>query len=370
MTSQALYSEVDSERGRTVPWRGAVTRRPRPGWWRRGLGASCPPGTLRMPWGSCIRTAPTILTVEPSPAVPPSDAPAPAADASAFRPVAVENPGGGRIKDKSAPPPGEIVHVQGTGGRRIPLRRVTAQAWQALVAAARRDGIPAPVLLPTSGFRDPELQRKLWENAKIKYKSEEAARKWVAPPGHSPHQTGRAIDFYLGGQNSSANVAQLRTLPAYHWMVANARRFGFYPYEAEPWHWEYNPPAQSTASPGPDAPISGEVGETLEISPGPTDTVGLRRNIVSVAVREWERWNAHGRKTETDPSIRSTLADYWRRGAGVQVRESDLGSTSFQAGHPWSAAFISWVMRHAGAGSAFRYAPSHSTYIYAAKQDR
>jgi LAS superfamily LD-carboxypeptidase LdcB len=130
------------------------------------------------------------------------------------------------------------------GGRQFPLHRLAAQAWRALVAAARADGLREPLLLLTSGFRDPEHQRRLWEDALRKYGSAEEARKWVAPPGGSAHQTGRAIDFYLGGRNSSANVRQLRTLPAYHWLVANAARFGFYPYEREPWHWEYNPPAR------------------------------------------------------------------------------------------------------------------------------
>jgi LAS superfamily LD-carboxypeptidase LdcB len=78
-----------------------------------------------------------------------------------------------------------------------------------------------------------------------KYGSPSEARKWVAPPGGSAHQSGRAIDLYLGSSNDSRNVARLRRTPAYQWMVKNARRFGFYPYEREPWHWEYNPPSQA-----------------------------------------------------------------------------------------------------------------------------
>ena len=140
--------------------------------------------------------------------------------------------------------PADVVTVTGYGGKAIPLHRVAAAAWQALVRAARANGIADPVLLPVSGYRSPERQAQLWRDALQKYGSPEEARKWVAPPGSSAHQTGRAIDFYLGGQNGSGNVAQLRQLPAYHWMVANAVRFGFYPYEREPWHWEYNPPAR------------------------------------------------------------------------------------------------------------------------------
>jgi D-alanyl-D-alanine carboxypeptidase len=160
-----------------------------------------------------------------------------------FTPRAVESPGGGRVTKKTPPNRADLVNVQGVV-KPIPLHPLAAAAWKALVTAARADGIPHPLLLPTSGFRDPELQRRLWQNALKKYGSVREARKWTAPPGSSAHQSGRAIDFYLGGKNISAEVARLRRLPAYQWLVQNAVCFGFYPYEAEPWHWEYNPPGK------------------------------------------------------------------------------------------------------------------------------
>ena len=62
----------------------------------------------------------------------------------------------------------------------------------------------------------------------------------------SAHLTGLAIDLYLGaapgfGPDSShdANRLYISRGPAYRWMVANARRFGFVPYAFEPWHWEW-----------------------------------------------------------------------------------------------------------------------------------
>jgi len=162
-----------------------------------------------------------------------------------FTPVAVERPGGARIKDKRPPRPADIVYVPGVGGRRIPLHRLAAAAWRALVAEARIDGIAAPLLLPVSGFRSPEHQAELWRRALLKYGSADVAHRYVAPPGGSAHQSGRAIDFYLGGKNDSRNIAHLRTLPAYQWLLDHAEHYGFYPYTVEPWHWEYNPPASS-----------------------------------------------------------------------------------------------------------------------------
>ncbi len=162
--------------------------------------------------------------------------------ASAFRPTPVESPGGGRVRDKRDPAPSDIMRVHGKNGA-VPLHRLAAQAWAAMLCAARADGIAAPLLLIVSGYRSSRHQARLWAKARAKYGSPEEARKWVAPPGSSAHQSGRAVDLYLGTSNDSRNVAALRRTPAYLWLVANAQRFGFYPYEREPWHWEYNPPA-------------------------------------------------------------------------------------------------------------------------------
>jgi hypothetical protein len=48
---------------------------------------------------------------------------------------------------------------------------------------------------------------------------------------------------------------------------------------------------------------------------------------------------------------------YWLEGTstqGIDGRNHDW---------PWSAAFISWVMKEAGAGDRFRYSTQHSVYI-------
>lgn len=141
--------------------------------------------------------------------------------------------------------------------RPIRVHRLAADAHAAMVSAARADGLAAPLFLPTSGYRSYSEQVKLWEEAKKRYGSEAEARKWVAPPGGSPHHSGRALDLYLGTQNDSANVTKLRSMPAYTWIVANAARFGFYPYDREPWHWEYNPPAAPQHELWSDAELGG-----------------------------------------------------------------------------------------------------------------
>jgi len=158
-----------------------------------------------------------------------------------FVPVPVERPGGGRIEDKTPPDAADIVVVDGFQ-RTVPLHRLAAEGWAALAAAARTAGHDAPLFLPVSGYRTIEEQAWLWEGALAKYGDPAIACQWVARPGTSAHQSGRAIDLHLGDPIESEYAARMRERSAYRWLVANAATFGFYPYEIEPWHWEYNPP--------------------------------------------------------------------------------------------------------------------------------
>jgi len=189
------------------------------------------------------------------------------------------------------------------GSQNMRLDREALSAFQRLVDRARKDGIRSPYLKLKSGYRDYDRQAGLWRsrllpkfaklgcsNAQLpcianaidrtstalksvpiphgrntwvdRFVSElakagcsmscnprsavSALRKGTAPPGRSPHHTGRAVDLHVGGRLSTAaaNVKAQRNQDAYKWLVRNAVNFGFYPYNREPWHWEYNPPSQ------------------------------------------------------------------------------------------------------------------------------
>lgn len=78
-----------------------------------------------------------------------------------------------------------------------------------------------------SGHRTVDRQRELYEAALKKYGSESAARKWVAPPGRSQHNFGKAVD--LGYLSPRAKA----------WVHENASQFGLhFPMAHEPWHVE------------------------------------------------------------------------------------------------------------------------------------
>lgn len=115
-----------------------------------------------------------------------------------------------------------------------------------------------------------------------------------------------------------------------------------------------NPSGGSTPSiPQPYVPVQPSTG-----------TSALRSNIVRIAVKEWQRWG-NGTITECESRIRPVLEDYWQTGAGWVPSGSNWCSTT-----AWSAAFISWVMRKAGAGNAFKYSSRHTDYVGAAKLNR
>lgn len=95
-------------------------------------------------------------------------------------------------------------------------------ALAAMFAAA-----PDGYLTINSGFRSPELQAQLYQQALQRYGSEAEARRWVAPPGRSQHNHGRAVD--LGFANDEAR----------QWAHENAARFGLvFPLSNEAWHLE------------------------------------------------------------------------------------------------------------------------------------
>jgi hypothetical protein len=90
-----------------------------------------------------------------------------------------------------------------------------------------------------------------------------------------------------------------------------------------------------------------------------------------VALEQFHRWRPAGGPalTETSPSASPILREYYRVGVGRTVSDAQMRSRTYQAAHPWSAVFVSYVMHTAGAGSTFRSA-SHQTYIRAARRNR
>jgi D-alanyl-D-alanine carboxypeptidase len=82
----------------------------------------------------------------------------------------------------------------------------------------------------TSGWRSPEYQQQLLDEAVTEYGSEEEARRWVATPETSAHVSGDAVD--IGASDAAA------------WLSENGSEYGLCQiYDNEPWHYELRPEA-------------------------------------------------------------------------------------------------------------------------------
>lgn len=116
-----------------------------------------------------------------------------------------------------------------------------------------------------SGFRSPERQAQLWQNALAKYGSEEVARKWIAPPGRSNHNHGQAVDLRYLDPAATA------------WAHENAAKFGLsFPLANENWHIEpisarggRHPTAGQPQAPGTPAPAMPPAVEVAERTVAP-----------------------------------------------------------------------------------------------------
>lgn len=176
----------------------------------------------------------------------------------------------------------------------LALERSTLSAYGRLKRAAGAAGFPYPIFQIVSGFRTLHDQEFLWVRALGKYGSPEKARIWVAPPGHSTHATGRAVDLWLGLPCTSENAPALRATRAYAWLVAHAAEFGFYPYLAEPWHWEYNPTPVEAAEArlplpavGVPMPVPGELMPASKKSSALSPWTAVAASLAVVGLGGW-----------------------------------------------------------------------------------
>jgi hypothetical protein len=113
-----------------------------------------------------------------------------------------------------------------------------------------------------------------------------------------------------------------------------------------------------------------------------------REAVVAIALREWrlfgqnvadpERDALRTVKPEREPGLWQRVGDYWWLGLDAGSPESnwtgkhDANGAVFppevDGDYAWSAAFISYVFRMAGAGRGFPYSADHAVYINAGRE--
>jgi zinc D-Ala-D-Ala carboxypeptidase len=136
----------------------------------------------------------------------------------------------------------ELVAAEsGSASREIRLDPGAAAAWKGMRDLASGEGF---VLLAVSGFRSIERQTEIIQRKIAGGETIEEVLRTIAAPGYSEHHTGRAVD--IGIPNEPPLTEGFALTPAFRWLEAHAREFGFelsYPrdnphgFVYEPWHW-------------------------------------------------------------------------------------------------------------------------------------
>jgi LAS superfamily LD-carboxypeptidase LdcB len=88
----------------------------------------------------------------------------------------------------------------------------------------------------TSGWRSRAYQVQLFREAVSKYGSTAKAARWVATPGTSAHESGKAVD--IGAFDAMA------------WLAKHGAAYGLcQTFQNEPWHYELRPAAVKQGCP-------------------------------------------------------------------------------------------------------------------------
>jgi len=112
------------------------------------------------------------------------------------------------------------------------LDRDLRRALRRAEADAMRDGV---ALVVVSGWRSPEHQAQLLDEAVATYGSYAEAARWVATPETSAHVSGDAIDVDTAAAD---------------WLAAHGAAYGLCRvYDNEPWHFELRPDAPAEGCP-------------------------------------------------------------------------------------------------------------------------
>ena len=142
---------------------------------------------------------------------------------------------------------GEDIHARAQW-----LAPLAARAFLRMRDAAAGDGIELQVV---SAFRSADYQLGILKRKLERGQTMADILRVSAAPGYSEHHSGRVVDLTTPGY--AALEEEFEGSPAFAWLTAQARRFGFvlsYPrgnphgIAYEPWHWCWHARATATAT--------------------------------------------------------------------------------------------------------------------------
>lgn len=174
----------------------------------------------------------------------------------------------GSIKDANGTiDPNTLVRI-GTqkDGRPALLKKEAAEAYLAMEAAAKKDGITWVI---NDSYRTFKQQQEI---------RQQVGKRLSATPGESNHGCGLAVDLGI----------QIYDRPPYHWLMKNAGKFGFKRIylktggaKPESWHWEYTlrtnkSPNDGQATHVPETTPNGQSNIYGEQVKKPPTTIGVK----------------------------------------------------------------------------------------------
>jgi D-alanyl-D-alanine carboxypeptidase len=141
-------------------------------------------------------------------------------------------------------PANELEAVTADGS--IQMRQAAAQAYRQMSADAGAAGVR---LVPISGFRSVADQNDLFFRVKEQRNQAVSKRAEVsAPPGHSEHHTGYAVDVGDADRPETNLSQSFEDTPAFQWLSEHAAKYSFelsftkgntQGVSYEPWHWRF-----------------------------------------------------------------------------------------------------------------------------------
>lgn len=221
-------------------------------WFALNANATNQPKEITTPVESSQPTVSATVQPSMSPTVAPFITTTPTAKANGENPEVI-------AKDADSPPdlfghhafseaPANKLRTIGRAadGYEIRLHEAAAKSYLKMEADAKADGIDFVVI---SGFRTiAEQQELFFEISKQRNQTPAQRAKVSAPPGHSEHHTGYALDIGDGAVPSANLSTNFEKTAAFQWLQSNAAKYGFemsFPPNNpqgvmyEPWHWRF-----------------------------------------------------------------------------------------------------------------------------------
>lgn len=110
--------------------------------------------------------------------------------------------------------------------------------------------------------------------------------------------------------------------------------------------------------------IPAAIAQPTDLPAPMTTSSEFRVALLETVNQEWKFWEEQTLESKRliKRGKRETQETYWQR-VGDYWQSIGKNYTGKNTNQPWSAAFISWSMKEAGAGDDFKYSIRHSTYI-------